>query len=359
MAMARKQRPPARKRASPQPRSQGQKPSPLGHAVRLIRRVCHLAGSKRLVDDVRASLEAEGVRDAIRSRDTAALFDWLVRTLSFQGISDRVAAGYMERHGRVTWQDIASDLGREPSCPKLQSFWHFQDCRYNKTRFTCNEPDHIARCSLPTFWLRNGRLNQTAYSLYLFIRDVAGGDLAGWIDQRLVAATEQNSPNPVATMRQALLDPLREVYGVSDKVLTMALSELLLAAPRPYQRRWQTVGASMIAVDTLVHNFLHRTGILRRFGADHAYGPACYRHDGCAEIIERVANHIDARQFNPRFPQVFPRFVQFAIWRYCAQDGLDICNGNQIDDQKRCNNKSCLIYSICDRKKLINATNTQ
>ena len=318
MPMARKRRPPEHdpKRSLVQLRFQRKHSSALRHAVRLVCQACHLAGSKRLVDDVRASLEAEGVRDAIRNHDTAALFDWLVGTLSYQGISDRVAAGYMERHGRVTWQDIASDLGHEPSCPKLESFWHFQDCRYNKTRFTCNEPDHIARCSLPTFWLRNGRLNQTACSLYLFVRDVAGGDLVGWVDQRLVAATEQNSPNPVASMRQALLDPLREVYGVSDKVLTMALSELLLAAPRPYQRRWTTVGASMIAVDTLVHHFLHRTGILHRFAADHAYGPACYQHDGCAEIIERVAHRIDARQFNPRFPQVFPRFVQFAMWRY-------------------------------------------
>jgi hypothetical protein len=36
----------------------------------------------------------------------------------------------------------------------------------------------------------------------------------------------------------------------------------------------------MIAIDTLVHNFLHRTGILHRFGADHAYGSACYRRGG-------------------------------------------------------------------------------
>jgi hypothetical protein len=35
----------------------------------------------------------------------------------------------------------------------------------------------------------------------------------------------------------------------------------------------------MIAVDTLVHNFLHRTGILHRLDASHAYGPACYH--GC------------------------------------------------------------------------------
>ena len=73
-----------------------------------------------------------------------------------------------------------------------------------------------------------------------------------------------------------MLDPLKEVYGVSDKILMMALSVLFLGAPSR-RRRWLEVGGSMIAVDTLVHNFLHRTGILHRFRADHAYGVACYR----------------------------------------------------------------------------------
>ena len=102
-------------------------------------------------------------------------------------------------------------------------------------------------------------------------------------------------------MRDAVIAPLREVHGVSDKVLTMALSSLLLGAPNKL-RLWPEVGASMIAIDTLVHNFLHRTGILHRFGAAHAYGPACYRPGGCAEIIEAVADRIDARAFNPGVP---------------------------------------------------------
>ena len=75
-------------------------------------------------------------------------------------------------------------------------------------------------------------------------------------------------------MRAALIEPLREIYGVSDKVLAMALSCILLAAPKKRQR-WIEAGSGMIAIDTLVHNFLHRTGILRRFEADHAYGMAC------------------------------------------------------------------------------------
>ena len=108
----------------------------------------------------------------------------------------------------------------------------------------------------------------------------------------------------------------------------------------------------MIAIDTLVHNFMHRTGILHRFGADHVYGSACYQPGGCAAIIETVAGRIDARAFNPTFPPVFPRFVQHAIWRYCAQSGLDVCNGNRIDDRESCNNMYCQVRGMCDRVAL-------
>ena len=86
-----------------------------------------------------------------------------------------------------------------------------------------------------------------------------------------------------------------------------------------------------------------------KIGAEHAYGAACYQPGRCAEIIARTAQQIDAHAFNPRFPTVFPRFVQHAIWRYCAQQGRDICNGNRIDDGLPCDNVYCQIRSRCDR----------
>ena len=254
----------------------------------------------------------------------------------------------MEQHGRVTWREVERAVVSRPSCPKLQSYWQFCGCRYHKTSGTCAAPDHVARCPVPTHVLRNGRLNQTAYSLYLFIRDIAENDLVGWIEGQLGSVADAHN---VSEMRDALLEPLRHVYGVSDKVLSMALSVLLLAAPRT-MRHWTEVGYSMIAIDTLVHNFLVRAGILSRFNADHAYGPACYRAGGCADIIQAVADAIDARQFNPRFPKIFPRFVQHAIWRYCAENGLDVCNGNRIDDSSRCDNVYCQVRSMCDRVAL-------
>jgi hypothetical protein len=131
----------------------------------------------------------------------------------------------------------------------------------------------------------------------------------------------------------------------------MALSMLLLGIDR-HRKRWLEVGASMVAVDSLVHNFLHRTGILQRLNAGHPYGPACYRSDGCSDIIALIADCIDARQFNSDYPKAFPRFVQSAIWRYCAQSQFNVCNGNRIDDSFSCNNQYCRVFDFCDRVAL-------
>jgi hypothetical protein len=188
----------------------------INHAVRLIHAICGLAGPPTLIDEIRADLRADKVRAAIRSRDTGPVFDWLMAALSYQGISDQVAFGYMEKHGRVTWRLIKQGLDRGASCPKLKSYWQFHDCRYDKISRTCAEPDHIRRCLLPNHDLRNGRLNQTAYCLFLFIRDIADGDLIGWIDRQLKTADGPRSPDRLARMRASLIEPLRQVYGVSD-----------------------------------------------------------------------------------------------------------------------------------------------
>jgi hypothetical protein len=303
-----------------------------------------------LIEDARKDLRRQGILAAIRDHDTPTLFEWLLATVSYQGISDQAAAGYMHRHGRIQWAHIASGLTRSPSCPKLRSYWGFSGCGYAKAAGTCAEPNHLAFCSLPTHRLRNGRLNQAAYSLYLFIKDVAGGDLVGWIDQQLAQAAD-DAPRRVACMRETLVEPLSQVHGVSQKTLALALSTLLIggSARKPF---WLEVGGSMIAIDTLVHNFLHRTGILRQRKAEHPYGTRCYEDGGCTDIVAAASEAIDAREFNRQFPRNFPRFVQNAIWRYCAQLELDVCNGNRIDDRKRCENFYCRLYPTCDRVKL-------
>jgi hypothetical protein len=180
------------------------------------------------------------------------------------------------------------------------------------------------------------------------MRDPASGDFVGWIDERLAGVDLESTSERPAWLRQALLEPLGNIYGVSNKVLAMALSELLLGgdAKRPI---WTEAGTAMIAIDTLVHNFLHRTGILRELHAEHAYGAGCYASGGCAAIIERIAGKIDARRFNAAYPANFPRFVQHAIWRFCAEAGLNRCNGRRINDRERCQQTDCPLFESCAR----------
>jgi hypothetical protein len=91
---------------------------------------------------------------------------------------------------------------------------------------------------------------------------------------------------------------MTHIHGVSHKVLNMALSALLMTGD-PQRERWQAAGRAMVVIDTLIHNWLHRTGILRKLGAAHPYGPSCYKPRGCANIIAKVADRIDTRHFNP------------------------------------------------------------
>jgi hypothetical protein len=317
----------------------------------LIHAVCAVAGSLSFLDEIDQEIRHAGLDQAVASGNTPPVFDWLLTTFSFQGISDRVARSYMEKHGAASWSAMEASLKTSPSCQKLYTYWDYAGCRYDKSSFTCAEPDHFEACPVPRPRLRNGRLNQTAYSLFLFVRDIAGGDLIAWIDSQLKAATGSSIADLEAARQEALIGPLRGVFGVADKVLTMALSSLLIGGRRQ-KPIWFETGKVMVAIDTLVHNFLHRTGILESCGVPHRYGPACYAGGGCAEIIRGAADRIDASSFNPSFPKIFPRFVQHAIWRYCAAEGLDLCNGNRIDDQERCQINYCYLLQICARKSL-------
>ncbi len=230
--------------------------------------------------DLQTELQHAGIDKAVASRNTPAVFDWLLTTFSYQGVSDQVARTYIQQNGRATWSSLSAAFEATPGCTRLRSYWHFEGCRYNKGSFSCANPEQIADCLVPRPRLRNGRLNQTAASFFLFVRDITKSDLVGWIDQQLAG-------RPKGDRQQALIGPLRHIYGVSDKILTMALSDLLLGASsdRPV---WFETGTGMIAIDTLVHNFLHRTGILHACGTAHQYGVGCYAQGGCADVIKNL-----------------------------------------------------------------------
>lgn len=317
----------------------------LAYAVGMVETICWLAGTPNYLDDVREAV-AEFFEPS-ELKQSRRLFEWLATQMSFQGISDEVARNYMDTHGRASWSAIARSLKAGPECALLDHYWSFADCRFQKSAATCSHPQLLHACPLPTFTFRNGRMNQLAYSLFLFIRDVAGGNLVGWIDDKLSDA-DRHTPTNLA---ESVIAPMRGIFGVSDKVLNMVMSSLLIAGTER-NPLWGIAGGSMIAVDTLVHNFLHRTGILRRADALHPYGERCYGPQGCEAVIKAISAQIDARQFKPHFPRSFPRYVQRCLWLYCAREGLDVCNGTMIDDAKRCRHIECRLFDGCDRVRL-------
>jgi hypothetical protein len=320
--------------------------SPHAFAADLITTICRESGSSHLVSDGVVDPSVQKIVQAIRGHDTAALFDWMMDSFSFQGISDSVATNYLAEHGNATWKQITAQLRRRPGCGKLLNYWTYDACRYDKAAAACSEPRQFSTCPVPSYPLRNGRLNQTAFSLFFFMRDIAKGDFVQWIEQELAAA-EANGLSD----QEALVGPMRHIFGVSDKVLTMTLSTILMV-DRKKRPQWFDIGSQMIVIDTLVHNFLVRTGILERFDVDHLYGPACYGPGHCADLLRLVSAAIDARQFNSTYPANFPRFVQHTLWRYCAADGLNVCNGNMIDDRESCQSDVCIVNNKCSKKAL-------
>jgi hypothetical protein len=317
--------------------------------VALVQSVCDIAGPQDLIDDARVELAAAGVIEAVKRRRDATIFEWLMDAVSFQGISDSVAAGYIAGHEKISAASVSKALRNKPSCEKLQGYHRFFGCNYRKWRDTCAEPEHKADCPLPRHDLRNGRLNRTAYALWMFMRDVSCGDFVGWCDYQLRPSMLHELGTP-DIYGGPIVGPMSHIEGIGPKVLSMSLATLLLAGDvdRP---EWIEAGARMIAIDSLVHAWLHRTGILKLMGGEHAYGAACYQEAGCAEIIEAVSKRIDVRKFNRSYPRNFPRFVQFSIWRFCAQDELNICNGNKIDDLKKCKQVTCPLYAKCARQR--------
>lgn len=326
------------------------------HFIRLTRPALLLAPTTFL-DDSRLRLEAAGVIKAVAERDTATIFNFIVALVGLQGISDAAAFAYSDRHGDVTHAEIDAVLAKRPSCPLLLSYWAFAGCGYRKAAATCNQSSHLPCCPLPVHPLRKGTLNQAGYALFLFLRDVCGGDFVAWIDARLAGADRGNGAERTARMRASLLEPLANVHGAGGKVWSMILSEILMVGD-PRRERWFSTGASMMAVDSIVHAFLHRTGVLHRFGGGHPYGAACYAPGGCASLIEGLASRVDARAFSSTFPAYFPRFIEVAIWAFCAGWARDICNGNRIDDRFACAQIFCPSYRSCDRLPLRPSTGT-
>lgn len=102
--------------------------------VRRVTEPAIAAAPRGYLDNIQASLAADGIPDAVVERDTPWIFDWLVGVSQLQGTSDANDAACTAKHGLVSWDEIATALDANPTCPRLRSYWHFQGCRYRKAK---------------------------------------------------------------------------------------------------------------------------------------------------------------------------------------------------------------------------------
>lgn len=319
----------------------------IAEAVELVRIICRRPDNDRFLSET--SEDARALSRSIKTRDTPALYDWLMTGFGFQGISDRIAADYIDRHGNASWQAIESALAdHRCNCPKLGSFDTYRSCGYRKTAGTCRNPTDLPDCPVPALPLRKGDLNQLAFSLFYFLRDHCQGDLVGFIDGAFAAIDQIKLVDPIKAKRDRLFAEFSSIHAVSAKLIAMMLGGLLLAGGRE-RPDWLKVGRSLVTIDSLVHNFFHRTGILQALDQIHAYGTACHGSRGCAAVMYQLAERIDARTFNKAFPKTFPRLIEFAIWAFCAETRDDICNGRRIDDRFACTKTDCPVGDRCSR----------
>jgi hypothetical protein len=262
----------------------------------------------------------------------------LVEAFILSGGGDQSNQGYYVKQNHKPTFNRVKRAVKAAQCPKLADFESFKGCGYRKGVKSCNEPAFLKTCPLPGFDMKRGALNLMAFSLYFFLRDVCKGDFYKFTKTHFRDC--QPADRATAELLDGFIGKVSAIANVGPKLAHMALSCLFLTTYPGWDYRH--VGEKMIAVDSLVHNFLHRTGNLHDYRLDHPYGSRCHAPDGCLGVIQDLARRIDCPKFNPTLPAHFPRFLQYHIWAYCGQAGENICNLNKCKPGRP--NPDCVIY---------------
>jgi hypothetical protein len=308
-------------------------------SIKIVKQII-LAHQKLFVDIyLTDSPEAQAIVDqmihAKLPHKSIKLYQYLMEAFLLSGGGDQSNHGYYAKQNhKPTFNRVKRAL-QGADCPKLAMFETFKGCGYRKGTRKCNEPAWLSTCPLPGFDMKRGALNHMAFSLYFFLRDVCRRDFYAYVTDHFGQAG-----GAINDLLETFIGKVTTIANVGPKLAHMALSCLFLTTYPGWDYR--QVGAHMIAVDSLVHNFLRRTGILGSYQLDHAYGPRCHAQNGCLGVIHDLAKHIDCREFNPTLPPDFPRFVQYHIWAYCGQAGENICNGNKCKPGKP--NAACVLH---------------
>jgi hypothetical protein len=311
--------------------------------IRCIVRFNHEWYTKELNKNKKMTLNAV---DSAINGNNAKLFKLLIRYFKYVGGSDYVADAVWDKmNPKPTYHRLKKELA-SAKCPKLRSFGDFHECGYSKTNKNCNESKFLRKCPLPRYGMKNGKLNQMVFSVYLFLRDQCKGDFPGFV-QGIVGAESLKQlkgmkEDELGSAIRNLVGEMDQIFNVGPKLANMTLSELL-SVKKVKGWDYSQLFPHMVAVDTLVHEFLHRTGTLKLYGLEHKYGESvCHSQNGCVGVINNISRQIDCKRYSEEYPEYYPRMVQVCIWKFCT----DSCNKNnckydQLDDL-------CEFYDWCE-----------
>lgn len=259
---------------------------------------------------------------------------------NFQGMSDRAAVSWLSTNGLPDFSVLTERL-RHEACPHAASLEGITACGFVKRRNSCNNPSMLASCLVPHIPARKGQLTRLAVALAYWVEDWPERSLRGWVNAQSRAGADTFAG-------QAMVDDLKRLPGLSDKVASMIASDIAigLSVRRP---ALLASGASIVVIDSLVHNLLMRTGAITSAGKPHAFGSGCYASGGCSDLIVRFSETVDARSYNSAWPRLAPRMLQHALWRFCAGNEFNVCNGNQIHAGRKCESECCPAARRCAR----------
>ncbi len=271
----------------------------------------------------------------------SALLEDLFRIANYQGVSDTAASVWLERNGTPNFTDLANQV-QAAECPCLTSLEDFSGCDYQRRSRSCGQTAHYGDCVVPQLRTRRGLLAKTATGFALWARCREGLKLRDWL------LSEVKPDRTALNASNALSVDFARVPGISVKVARMLLADMCIGLAGHDEQLLQ-VGAETIVVDRIVHNVMTRVGAIAHSGKDHAFGEACYRPGGCADLIRDVASSINANVFDDRWPVYGPRLIQHALWRFGAGTQLNTCNGVQIPADARCALQGCPAHGNCGR----------
>ena len=250
----------------------------------------------------------------------------------------------MAQHGSPDFERLET-LVPQAACEWSSGVSALQNCGFRKTANTCSNPTGLSECVVGKVPARNGLLARLAIGLTYWSLEKPHRTPWAWLESERVQFV--GSP---AEFAESLVTDFSRLFGVSNKVGSMLVSDILLGVGLK-SSFYVEAGTSLLVIDRLVHNLLIRCGAVEAAGKAHAFGSGCYQHGGCRGLLLTAFDGVDASRINDAWPSAVPRIFQHALWRHCAGSEGNVCNGNQIRGDQRCAQR-CPAKGNCARLPL-------